>query len=101
MSNAAMAIQVLPQEKDTAKLLKIVDAAIAEIDASGLSYEVGSFETTIEGNLDELIALIPAIQKACVAAGAEMLSNYIKLSYAPEKHLLTTDEKLHKYRKSN
>ncbi|KRL03612.1 thiamine-binding protein [Liquorilactobacillus capillatus] len=99
MSNAAMAIQVLPQELNTAKLLKIVDAAIAEISASGLAYEVGPFETTIEGNLDELVALIPAIQKACVAAGADMISNYIKLSYSPQKHLLTTAEKLHKYRK--
>lgn len=96
-----MAIQVLPQETDTEKLIKIVDAAIAEIKASGLNYEVGSFETTIEGNLDELVALIPAIQQACVAAGAEMLSNYIKLSYAPEKHLLTTDEKLQKYRNND
>lgn len=51
-----MAIQVLPQETDTEKLIKIVDAAIAEIKASGLNYEVGSFETTIEGNLDELVA---------------------------------------------
>lgn len=99
MANAAMAIQVLPQTTDTSTLLKIVDAAIAEIDASHLSYEVGAFETTIEGNLTDLVALIPKIQAACVAAGAEMISNYIKLTYAPEKHVLTTDEKLEKYRK--
>ncbi len=99
MANAAMAIQVSPNTTDTAKLLEIVDAAIAAIDASGLSYEVGAFETTIEGDLDQLVALIPAIQAASVAAGAEMINNYIKLAYAPEKHILTTDEKLDKYRK--
>lgn len=96
--NAAMAIQVLPQTTDEKELIKIVDAAIAEIDASGLFYEVGSFETTIEGNLDQLLALIPKIQKACVAAGAPLVNNYIKLSYAPKEHLLTTKEKLKKYR---
>ncbi len=97
--NAAMAIQVLPNTTDTKLLIKIVDAAIAEIGRSNLSYEVGAFETTIEGNLDQLVALIPKIQKACVDAGADMISNYIKLTYAPEEHILTTDEKLAKYRK--
>ncbi|MBU7455282.1 thiamine-binding protein [Leuconostoc fallax] len=98
MANAAMAIQVLPQTTNTTELLQIVDAAIAEIDSTGLSYEVGAFETTVEGDLEELVMLIPAIQKACVAAGAQMISNYIKLSYAPQNHILTTDEKLKKYR---
>lgn len=98
MANAAMAIQVLPRTIDQQAVIEIVDAAILAIKDSGLSYEVGAFETTIEGDLDQLVQLIPKIQKAGIAAGADMLSNYIKLTYAPEKHILTTEEKLAKYR---
>lgn len=96
--NAAMAIQVVPKTTDTAELLRIVDAAIATIDASGLAYEVGAFETTVEGDLTDLIALIEKIQQDAVQAGAEQISNYIKLTYAPSAHILTTEEKLAKYR---
>lgn len=93
-----MAIQVLPEADSTKELIRLVDVAIAEIKASGLSYEVGAFETTIEGDLADLMQLLPKIQAAVTEAGAGKLSNYIKLVYSPEEHILTTDEKLHKYR---
>lgn len=101
MANAVMAIQVLPEADSQAEMLRLVDVAIAEIDASQLSYEVGAFETTVEGNLDDLIKLLNKIQLAVTDQGAARISNYIKLSYAPEKHILTTNEKLAKYRAHN
>ncbi|KRM12610.1 thiamine-binding protein [Paucilactobacillus suebicus] len=101
MANAVMAIQVLPEADSTKEMLRLVDVAIAEIDASNLSYEVGAFETTVEGDLDDLIKLLNKIQISVTKSGAPRISNYIKLSYAPEKHILTTDEKLAKYRAHN
>lgn len=101
MANAVMAIQVLPEAPSTKEMLRLVDVAIAEIDASGLSYEVGAFETTVEGDLEALIKLINKIQVSVTESGAAKISNYIKLSYAPEEHILTTDEKLAKYRAHN
>jgi len=47
MANAVMAIQVLPEADSTDELLRLVDVAIAEINATGMSYEVGAFETTV------------------------------------------------------
>ena len=101
MVNAVMAIQVLPEADSTDELLRLVDVAIAEINATGMSYEVGAFETTVEGDLDELIKLIHQIQLSVTKSGAPRISNYIKLSYAPTEHILTTDEKLAKYRDVN
>lgn len=101
MANAVMAIQVLPKADSTKEMLRLVDVAIAEIDASGLSYEVSAFETTVEGDLDDLIKLLHKIQISVTESGAASISNYIKLSYAPEAHILTTDEKLAKYRAHN
>jgi uncharacterized protein YqgV (UPF0045/DUF77 family) len=96
--NAAMAIQVVPKTTDTDELLTIVDAVINEIDQSGLSYEVGAFETTVEGDLKALIDLLEHIQNTAVVAGAKQVTNYIKLIYSPTNHILTTEEKLSKYR---
>lgn len=101
MANAVMAIQVLPEADSTEELVRLVDVAIAEIDASNLSYEVGAFETTVEGDLDDLIKLLHQIQISVTEGGTARISNYIKLSYAPEKHILTTNEKLAKYREHN
>lgn len=101
MANAVMAIQVLPEADSTKELLRLVDVAIAEIDATGMSYEVGAFETTIEGDLDNLMKLLHRIQISVTDSGAPRISNYIKLSYAPAEHILTTDEKLAKYREVN
>jgi uncharacterized protein YqgV (UPF0045/DUF77 family) len=100
MANAAMAIQVLPESGSTEELIRLVDVAIAEIADSNLFYEVGSFETTVEGDLEDLLKLIEKIQLSVAKAGAPKISNYIKLIFAPEDHILTTDEKLEKYRKN-
>ena len=99
MANAAMAIQVLPESGSTEELIRLVDVAIAEIAASQLSYEVGAFETTVEGDLADLVQLIEKIQIRVTQEGAAKISSYIKLVFAPEEHILTTDEKLNKYRK--
>ncbi len=46
--SASIAIQVLPEAPDDQELCRIVDEVIAYIAGSGLRYEVGPFETTIE-----------------------------------------------------
>lgn len=68
------AIQVVPVK--SLDPYPIVDQAIAVIAASGLSYEVGPFSTSVEGKLEEVLALIPAIKLALSEKGAsEILVN--------------------------
>lgn len=93
---SALAIQCLPRVQGTKEeTYRLVDGAIAAIEASGLPYTVGPFETVIEGPLDELWAVAQAAHQAVLDAGASC-STYLKVFSAPD--LGTTDEKVGKYR---
>ena len=97
--SASIAIQVLPQAENNQELCRIVDEVIAYIAGTGLRYEVGPFETTIEGNsYDELMEIAKECQKVAVRAGASKVSAYIKVNYCPEGNFLTIDQKIGKYR---
>lgn len=97
--NCALALQTLPRVEDDKEVVRIVDEVIAYIDSTGLEYYVGPFETTVEGDLDEIMDIIKFSQIKAIEAGAPSVSSYVKLVYSPEKHILTTDEKISKYHK--
>lgn len=99
MPNASIAIQVLPQVKDGDKdeMIRVVDAVIAHIAASGLHYVVGPFETTVEGDFAQLMDLARRCQEICIEEGAHSVSTYIKSFYAPRHGVLSIDEKIGKY----
>ncbi len=73
-------IQVLPRPIGTAdNRYAHVDAAIAAISASGLSYEVGALGTTFEGTPDAVWDLLRKVHDATIAAGAEGCLSIIKV----------------------
>ena len=94
--NASVAIQVLPKV-DRENTLRIVDAVIAYIKATGLKYEVGPFETVIEGDYDELMKIVRECQLICVKEGAPSVISYVKINYDPSG-VLTMSEKTDKHR---
>lgn len=76
-------IQVLPRPVGTPEdRYAHVDAAIATIAQSGLSYEVGAMGTTIEGSPDAVWALLRSVHEATIQAGAEGCLSVIKVSGA-------------------
>lgn len=96
--SASIAIQVLPQVDSDAEVCRIVDEVIAYIQSTGLRYEVGPFETTIEGeSYDQLMELAKECQHVAVRAGAPKVSAYIKVVYCPDGEILTIDQKIGKY----
>ena len=96
--SASIAIQVLPMVDSDAETCRIVDEVIAYIAAQGLRYEVGPFETTVEGeSYDELMDIVKECQHVAIRAGAPGVNSYIKVSYRPEAAILTIDEKIGKY----
>lgn len=56
-----------------------VETALAELDKSGLDYEVGAMGTTLEGELDEVMAAIKNAHRAVLAAGAGRVVTSIKI----------------------
>jgi len=77
-------------------LRPFVRTAVAEIEKSGLVYEVGAMGTTVEGELDEVIAAISNAHRAVLAAGAGRVVTSIKID--DRRDGLTIDGKLEGFR---
>lgn len=96
--SASIAIQVLPKADTDTKICRIVDDVIAYIQSTGLTYQVGPFETTIEGeSCDELMDIAKECLKVAVRSGAPKVSAYIKAVYRPAGEILTIRQKIGKY----
>lgn len=97
--SASIAIQVLPDADNDIELCRIVDEVIRYIASTGLRYEVGPFETTIEGeSYDQLMDIAKECQHVAIHAGASKVSAYIKVVYSPKVKILTIDDKIKKYK---
>lgn len=97
MANANVSLQVIPRATGGKEdLYAIVDEAIKVIAESGVKYEVGPMETTMEGDYDELMAIVKKAQDAVVAAGSDRVVAIIKVDYCPEG--VTMEEKVGKHR---
>lgn len=88
-----VSIQVLPLHPDP---YPIVDQAIAAIQAAGVKYEVGPLETTLEGELDDLLEVVKAAHRACFIDGVEKVVTLVKIADAVGG--TTIEEKVSKYR---
>ncbi len=96
--SASIAIQVLPKVETDAEVVRIVDDVIAYIQSTGLTYQVGAFETTIEGeSYDALMDIAKECLKVAVRSGAPKVSAYIKAVYRPDGDILTIEQKTSKY----
>ena len=95
--NASIAIQVLPKVSEEEELIRIVDSVIDYIKSTGLNYSVGPFETTIEGDYDELMDIVKECQHVAERAGCKAMSVYVKISYKPEGDVLTIEKKVSKH----
>lgn len=74
-------IQVLPRPAGTPDdKYAHVDAAIATIVASGLTYEVGGMGTTVEGTPDQVWEVLRAVHESTMTAGAEGCISVLKVS---------------------
>jgi len=96
MAPIAISFEVLPGGiAAKPDVYRAVDAAIAVVAESGLPYKVNPMETTIEGEYDEVMALIKRAQEAVLAAGADRVFTLIKVDYNPSGS--TIAEKLANY----
>ncbi|AXY26062.1 hypothetical protein CL176_08635 [Suicoccus acidiformans] len=98
MSRGSIAFQVLPLYTEEKRSLAAIDRAIAHIQAQqDIHMSVGAFETTLEG---EFARLMQVLEEAVVIAGenGEDIFVNVKLRYHKEGEMLTSEDKLAKYR---
>lgn len=95
MTKVNVSLQVIPCVEES-KIYETVDKVIAMIEDSGVAYEVGPMETTMEGEYDELMALVKRAHEVCMESGAARVCSVIKVDYKAEG--VTMNEKIGKYR---
>ncbi|MEM9423819.1 MAG: thiamine-binding protein [Spirochaetota bacterium] len=66
---------------------RIIDCVLSYIQSTGLPYFTGPSETTIEGPLDELLAVVAKAQRICIEQGAIHAVSHIKIYYDPKGKL--------------
>ncbi|MDO8741574.1 MAG: thiamine-binding protein [Candidatus Roizmanbacteria bacterium] len=97
MYNSSISFQVLPKAKTDKQMIKIIDQVIKMIEQSGVNYEVGPMETTMEGDLETLFQIVKKAQYLCIKEGAENVFTNIKIIYNP-KGVMTIEQKVKKHR---
>lgn len=77
---ATVSFQCLPlTDLPREQLYAAVDRAIAVVAASGVPYQVGPMETTMEGDLDLLLDVVKRAHLACLEAGVPRVFTYVKI----------------------
>ncbi len=80
---ASVALQVLPWV-EMEQVVEIVDRVITYIQSTGVRCVVGPFETTMEGDLDVLLAIVREAQHIAIAMGAPEVLSIVKIAYRPD-----------------
>lgn len=93
MANSLISIQVIPKGEN---VIPMVDEAIKIIEESGVKYEVHPLETTMEGELSELFAVIEKMNVRMIEIGSPNVISQVKILYQPSG--ITMDTLTEKYR---
>jgi uncharacterized protein (TIGR00106 family) len=96
MANSLLSIQIIPKTKNGEDVIPYVDAAISVIEEAGVKYEVHPLETTMEGELSELFAIVEKMNEKMVELGSPSIISQVKLLYNPSG--ASMDKLTEKYR---
>jgi uncharacterized protein YqgV (UPF0045/DUF77 family) len=95
MSSTLISIQIIPKTKNGEHVYDYVDAAIAVIDQAGVKYRVSPLETTMEGELPDLLGIIQKMNEKMAALGAPNIISQVKILHQPAG--ITMDTLTEKY----
>lgn len=96
MSNALVSIQIIPKTKNGEDTIPFIDEAIQVIINSGVKYQVNPLETTMEGELTELLKVIEKMNQRMIELGCPSVISQIKIFYQPSG--ASMDKLTEKYR---
>ncbi|KAA0966292.1 thiamine-binding protein [Sporosarcina sp. ANT_H38] len=84
MTNALVSIQIIPKTPNGEDVIPYVDAAIAIIDEAGIPYQVSPLETTMEGNLTDLLGIVQKMNERMIELGSLSIISQVKIFYKPD-----------------
>ncbi len=84
MIDTLMSIQIIPETPNGEDVIPFVDEAISIIGQSGLNYRVGPLETTVEGEMSELLILIQKLNERMVELEVPSVISQVKFYHVPE-----------------
>jgi len=90
-----LSLQVVPNVPEE-EVYPLVDKVIDLIKQSGVKYVVGPMETTMEGELPQLLGIVERAQELCLKNGATRIVSVVKIDYKAGG--VTIDEKIKSYR---
>ncbi|MEK4486209.1 thiamine-binding protein [Psychrobacillus sp. FSL H8-0484] len=96
MTNSLISIQIIPKTKNGESVIPYVDEAIRVIQESGVKFEVHPLETTMEGDLQQLLQVITKMNDRMIEMGSSNVISQIKVLYQPSGILM--DQLTEKYR---
>jgi uncharacterized protein (TIGR00106 family) len=83
MAQALVSVQILPHTPNGESVIPYVDRAIEIIQQAGVPYRVGPLETTMEGELPELLAIIERMNEAMIEMGCPSVLHQVKIYFNP------------------
>ncbi|MEW9698710.1 MTH1187 family thiamine-binding protein [Paenibacillus sp. SI8] len=96
MANALVSIQIIPKTKNNEDVIPYVDRAIEVIAKSGVKHIVNPLETTMEGELDQLLAIVKEMNEAMIEMGSPNVISQVKIYFNPSG--ASMDKLTEKYR---
>ncbi|MGS5018148.1 MTH1187 family thiamine-binding protein [Paenibacillus sp. JJ1683] len=84
MANTLLSIQVIPKTPNNEDSYPYVDKAIEVIQRSGVKHLVNPLDTTMEGELDELLKVVKEMHEALTEAGSPSVISQIKIAHNPQ-----------------
>lgn len=82
-----VAFQIIPRLQN-GNNYELVDEAIEIVKQANVTYQVSAMETTMTGELDQLLEIIKAAQQRCLDCGALEVITNIKIH---NRKIMTTD----------
>jgi uncharacterized protein YqgV (UPF0045/DUF77 family) len=83
MSNTLLSIQIIPQPPNGESSLPYIERAIEIIQNSGLPYRVGPLETTVEGELNQLLSFVSSLVNEMTQMNCSSVLSQIKIFHKP------------------
>lgn len=96
MAEALVSVQIIPKTENGEGTIPFVDEAIQVIEQSGVKYQVHPLETTMEGDLRQLLHVVEKMNERLHQLGCPSIISQVKI-YSRKDKQASMDDLTKKY----